>query len=89
MVSSISDKVKEKLMIHKGPVRCLCVSKDGSLLISGSSDQTIAITNVLSTPDVDRYLKITESDSGKMNRSGGGFSMSDQSEMKFFVIFCP
>ena len=56
-------------MIHKGPVRCLCVSVDGSLLISGSSDQTIAITNILSTPDVDRYLRITESDSGKSCRS--------------------
>ena len=62
----ISDKVKEKLMIHKGPVRCLCVSKDSSLLISGSSDQTICITNILSNPEVDRYLKLTESDSGKI-----------------------
>ena len=55
-------------MIHKGPVRCLCVSEDGSLLISGSSDQTIAITNILSIPDVDRYLRITESDSGNFSR---------------------
>lgn len=62
-----ADKVKEKLMIHKGPVRCLCVSKDSSLLISGSSDQTICITNILSNPEVDRYLKLTESDSGMLS----------------------
>ncbi|KAL5251496.1 hypothetical protein ACHWQZ_G017005 [Mnemiopsis leidyi] len=64
---TVADKVKEKLIIHKGPVRCICVSEDGSLLISGSSDQTIAITNILSTPDVERYLRITESDSGMLS----------------------
>jgi len=55
--------IRAKLMHHKAPVRCLTVSNDGTLLISGAGDQTFAVINLI-TCQFTHNLMQNESDAG-------------------------
>ena len=55
--------IRAKLMHHKAPVRCLTVSNDGTLLISGAGDQTFAVTNLITCQFTHTLLQ-NESDAG-------------------------
>ena len=55
--------------IHKGPIRSLAISRDESVLVSGSGDQRVGITNLFtnSPPRCARYLRLNESDAGMIS----------------------